>query len=222
MRTTLILILLIMAGSICWSQHDLKVNHGKDPQPFLFYLHGAIVQEMGINAVSEEFGPYDYSGIVRAFRQKGFRVISEPRPKGTDVTAYATKLAGQIDSLILAGVPPENMVVVGASQGAYIAIEAAHQLNEPRVNYVIMALCNDYNVSFYAKYRNELCGNFLSIYEASDQKQSCDRLLDMPACKTGYREIRLNMGLGHGFIFRPYGEWIDPLTEWFTSRRVRD
>ena len=181
---------------------------------YLFYLHGAIVQEMGINAVSEDFGKYEYLEIVETFSKKGFKVISEARPKGTDVVNYSEKVSAQVDTLLRNGVKPQNIIVVGASQGAYIAIEVSHIVKNPKIKYAILALCNDYNVNFYAKYKEELCGNFLSIYEDSDQKKSCDRLLNIPNCKIGYKEIKLTMGNGHGFIFKPYKEWINPLIQW--------
>ena len=38
---------------------------------YLFYLHGAIVQQQGANAVSEQFGPYEYHNIVEAFAKLG-------------------------------------------------------------------------------------------------------------------------------------------------------
>lgn len=186
---------------------------------YLFYLHGAIVQEMGIHAVSEDFGPYEYLKIVETLSKKGFHVISEARPKGTDVVEYAKKVSTQIDTLLKYGVKPKNITVVGASQGAYIAIETSHILKLTDINYAILALCNDYNISHYSKYKDDLCGNFLSIYELSDQKKSCNRLLDNPQCKSGYREVKLTMGNGHGFIFKPYSEWVDPLVRWINENR---
>lgn len=185
---------------------------------YLFYLHGGIVQDLGPNAVSPDYGPYLYYSILDSLKGRGFHVISEVRPKGTDVRIYANKLAKQIDTLLMNHVPPENITIVGASLGAYITIEAAHLLGNSRIKYVVMALCNEYNLNNYAKYQKNLCGNFLSIYEASDQKGSCNKLLLDKTCKSGYKEIQLNMGNGHGFIFKPYSEWINPLTKWIKQK----
>ena len=51
-----------------------------------------------------------------------FVVISEQRPRNTDVEEYAGKVTGQITALLDAGVPAENITVLGASKGAAIAI----------------------------------------------------------------------------------------------------
>lgn len=196
----------------------LALDEVKKTDKYLFYLHGAIVQEMGVNAVSEDFGAYEYLKIVNTFSEHNFKVISEARPKGTDVVGYAKKISSQIDTLLSKGVQPDHITVVGASQGAYIAIEAAHLQKNQKIRYVIMALCNDYNVNFYSQYSGELCGNFLSIYEASDQKLSCNRLLNNMTCKSGYEEIKLSMGNGHGFIFKPYPEWVTPIVKWINKK----
>lgn len=187
-------------------------------QKYLFYLHGAIVQEQGINAVSEEFGRYEYLAIIDTLKNYGYKIISEVRPENTIIIDYAHKVSQQIDSLILYGTPPENITVVGASQGAYITIETAYLQKNAKVNYVIMALCNEYNVNFFLKYKEALCGNWLSIYESSDQKLSCQTLLKSAHCKSGFREVALKMGNGHGFIYKPYGEWVHPLINWIESK----
>ena len=181
---------------------------------YLFYLHGGIVQQQGAIAVSKTFGPYLYNDIVDSLRSKGFIVLSEVRPHGTDEKIYAGKIAGQVDSLLKTGVGAGNIVIAGASQGAWIAFEVALLLKNPSLNFVVLGICNNYNMNYFSSYKKQLCGRFLSIYESSDTKQSCDLLLKEMNCKTGYTEVQLDMGLGHGFIFRPYKEWIDPLVKW--------
>lgn len=183
-------------------------------QKYLFYLHGGIVQEQGINAVSPRFGAYEYLKILDTLRSHGFNVISEPRPKGTEDLAYAVKVSKQIDTLMSRGVAPENIIVVGASQGAYIAIGVARRMKNSRISYAILALCSEYALDYFLKDPVALCGNFLSIYETSDSKGSCHKLLSDKLCKTGYTEISLSMGNGHGFIYKPYREWVLPLVQW--------
>lgn len=183
-------------------------------QKYLFYLHGGIVQEQGINAVSPRFGAYEYLKILDTLRGHGFNVISEARPKGTEDVVYAIKVSKQIDTLINRGVAPEQIIVVGASQGAYIAIAVARRLKNSRISYAILALCSEYALDYFLKDPIELCGNFLSIYETSDSKGSCHRLLGDKRCKSGYTEISLSMGNGHGFIYKPYREWVQPLVQW--------
>lgn len=184
----------------------------KNSEKYLFYLHGAIVQEQGINAVSKDFGPYKYLDILDTLSSHGFNVISEPRPKDTDEIQYADKLSKQIDTLLRAGVVPGNIIVVGASSGAYITIDAAIRLKNRKINYVVMGMC--WPDTYKAYSGKDLCGNFLSIYESSDPHGSCRKLFEDIHCKTGVKEIKLNMNNSHGFLYQPYKEWVQPIVEW--------
>ena len=93
-----------------------------DPgQRYLFYLHGKIIEDQGLPAISPEFGKYRYTEILQVLADNGFTVISEQRPKNADGWAYARKGARQIAELMQAGVPPGQITVVGASKGAAIA-----------------------------------------------------------------------------------------------------
>ena len=201
-------------GQTISSDIPLNIDSSKK---YLFYLHGGVVQEYGVNAVSKVYGPYEYLNILDTLRGFGYNVISERRPKGTDEIEYAEMIAKQVDTLLKHGVASENIIVVGASQGAYITIETANILRNQNIKYAILAVCNEYNVNYYSKYKEEICGNFLSIYESSDTKGSCRKLLIEQHCKSGFREVRLDMGNGHGFIFKPFQEWIHPLVEWINA-----
>ncbi|MCR9254309.1 MAG: hypothetical protein NXI20_28105 [bacterium] len=181
---------------------------------FLFYLHGGIIQDMGINAKSPRYGTYEYTTILDSLVARGFVVISERRMPGTIEAEYAGKMSLQIDSLLEQGVPKKNIFVVGASLGAYVAIELAKIRKDEFLNYALLGLCSDYAIDLYKPDKNQLCGNFLSIYEASDKKKSCYPLLEVTYCKQGYKEVRLNMGNGHGFLYKPYTEWLEPIAKW--------
>src|SRR5688572_10852150 len=43
----------------------------KAESKYLIFLHGRILEEMPVKPVSPEFGPYDFEGIVKAFRDAG-------------------------------------------------------------------------------------------------------------------------------------------------------
>lgn len=189
---------------------------------YLFYLHGGIVQEQGANAVSKDFGRYEYHAILDSFKSQGFQVISEVRPRGTQEISYAKKVCRQIDSLLLKGISPKNIVVVGASQGGFITIEIAHLMKNNEIGYVILGVCNEYNVKYYKNIRKQLCGNFLSIFESSDNKRSCRELLGDSDCKSRFSEINLTMGNGHGFIFKPYDEWMKPISVWIKETSLNN
>lgn len=66
-------------------------------QKYVFYLHGAIVESQGADAVSPPFGAYRYNDIVEAFRKEGFIVKSEVRKPDTQVKSYAQVIVSQIN-----------------------------------------------------------------------------------------------------------------------------
>jgi pimeloyl-ACP methyl ester carboxylesterase len=186
-----------------------------DPaEKYLFYLHGGVVQQQGVNAVSQHYGEYKFLDILDSLSHRGFNVISEVRPKEMDEVTYARKLESQIDTLFTAGVSPQNISIVGASLGAYIALETALILKKPQINYALLGLCSEYDLEYFSKYKHELHGKFLSIYESTDEKGPCQKLFtDLPP-NSSFKEIWLDMGNSHAFLFKPYPEWINPLVHW--------
>jgi hypothetical protein len=183
-------------------------------QRYLFYLHGAIVEGKGDGVVSQQFGAYKYEDILNAFRKEKFTVISEVRPANTVVTDYAKKVAHQIDSLLKTGVRANNVTVIGASKGGVITMYVSSFLKNKDVNFIIMAGC------FSSIMENtpaiELCGNILSIHEKSDDLGlSCTGLKNRsPLAIPHYKEIGLNTGLKHGFLYKPLPEWVEPSVKW--------
>ena len=60
-----------------------------------------------------------------------------------------------------------------------------------------------------------LYGNVRSIYDASDNGAgSCENIFKRSEGLSRRRELKINLGLGHGFLYRPYKEWIEPAVEW--------
>jgi hypothetical protein len=182
---------------------------------YVFYLHGRLIEDQGAeNPVSPDFGQYDYTGILDALAVDGNQVISEVRPSNTDAAAYAARVAGQIETLLAAGVPPENITVVGFSKGGVIAILVSSQLEQAGVNYVVLAgacsvdvLEEDEGIVFH--------GRLLSIYEASDEYgQSCQEIASRSPESLIFAEIRLETGLAHGEFYQLRDEWIIPVLEW--------
>jgi hypothetical protein len=184
---------------------------------YLFYLHGRIIEDQGIPAVSPEFGEYEYQAILERLSSFGFVVISEQRGANTDSMAYAEKIAEQISRLLEAGVPAKNITIVGASKGAGIAVYVSHILENEEVNFVIMAICHPDNVKAFIQNEINLYGNVLSIYDSVDgYAGSCQGLFGYSEGKglTRYEEIVLHVGSGHGVLYKPMDEWILPVVEW--------
>jgi len=189
---------------------------------YLFYLHGGIVQSRGPDAVSPYWGRYEYRTILDTLAREGFDVISEVRPKDTDLLEYAEKVALQIDTLLASDVPPERIVVVGASMGAGIALNVSIRVGNRYVKYAMLGICRraswDAYLEHYSREETRLCGNFLSIYERSDSYGSCRDYFEERDCRSGFNEVALDMGIGHGFLYKPYEEWVMPLIEWINDR----
>src|SRR4030095_6668514 len=177
---------------------------------YLFYLHGKIV-EQDRRPTSPQYGVYEYDQILDSFKASGFIVISEQRKKDTDVEQYAKKLAGQVKQLLDAKVPPERITVVGASQGSWIAMLTSTYLQNRGVNFVFIAACSA-NDAFLDTIN--LHGNVLSIYERSDLAQSCQKYHADATGIGAWKEVELNTGLKHGFIYRPMKEWVEPTVSW--------
>ena len=94
-----------------------------DPEArYLIYLHGRIIEDEGPEAVSPEFGPYEFHATLEYLAAAGSMVIAEVRAPNTDADAYARRVVEQVNTLIERNVPPENITVVGFSKGGAIAI----------------------------------------------------------------------------------------------------
>lgn len=185
----------------------------------LFYLHGKIIEDQGVpRPRSEKFGYYEYEKILEAFRSRGFTVHSEMRPRHTDPLDYAKRIAGEVQKLLLSGVPPRHVTVVGASKGGIIAIYASALLQNRDVNFVFLAGCYDAARITIQEMGLAVAGNILSIYDAADMT-GCGSCRSFFASGRGRklgrsREIVLHMGLGHGILYRPLPEWVEPVIAW--------
>ncbi len=183
-----------------------------DPRgAYLIYLHGRIIEEEGIRPTSQRFGVYEYEKILADLASQGFTVISEPRPRGTDVGRYADKVAAQVRTLLARGVPPERITVMGFSKGGAIALVASSRLRQPKVNFVILAGCGAWVTD---NFDLDLRGRILSMRDASDDlSTSCEKTFAASKGELAHEEIVLRLGLGHGAFFRP-GDWMGAVTAW--------
>ena len=183
---------------------------------YLFYLHGLIVEEAGIRPKSEEHGYYEYELILEALAQEGFIVISEVREKGTQIKPYAENIAAQIKKLLENGISPGNITLVGASRGGAISAYVSTMLQEKEIKYVFLA-------GLFEKYLKDenlkLYGNVLSIHDQSDKLSITPALYFQRSEGLGkFKEIVLNLDIGHGLLYRPCREWIDPILEWLKAK----
>jgi len=179
---------------------------------YLFYLHGAIIERAGVRPTHPEYGIYEYWKILEVFAERGFLVISEARPAGTDGMLYAATVADQVRELLAAGVPPDHVTTLGFSKGGGIAIAASSMLANDDVNFIFVAACSpwlDSHPEIVAR------GRLLSLRESSDELfSSCEGLFERSPNPHDNVEVVLHLGGGHGAFYRPRSEWIDPAIEW--------
>jgi metallo-beta-lactamase class B len=184
-----------------------------DPRSrYAVYVHGRILEEQGVGAVSPDFGLYQYETILQALAVRGFTVIAEVR-KGDPGPDYPKKLAARVRKLLQAGVPPSQVTVVGASKGGFLTMATAAELREDGVSYVVLAGCGQSTEAFATRLR----GRILSVYDAADRfRPSCQTTFAGAPKLADKREIVVKKNLDHGLLYRPLADWLDPLVEWTT------
>lgn len=96
---------------------------------------------------------------------------------------------------------------------------ASTYLENRHVNFVIIAACSA-DEGFLDLVN--LHGNVLSVYERSDLAGSCQRYRTDATGLSEYKEVELNTGLKHGFIYRPIKEWIEPTVAWAQRNTVNE
>jgi acetyl esterase/lipase len=219
------LIALILLGALAVSSAtarqrgsiETRVPAKPDPKArYLIYLHGRIIELKGPRPEDPRWGIYEYQQVLDALSRTGVVVISEQRAADTDVDRFAAHVVEQVTQLLAAGVPPEHVSVVGFSKGGGIAIRTSARLNNPGVNFVLLAACGDGD---FSKSDLKLTGRTLSIYEESDDVgRSCASLFAKSGSSGGdRRELQLKIGGGHGAFYRPHDEWLSPLGNWITQ-----
>jgi hypothetical protein len=189
---------------------------------YLFYLHGGVVTDLGdmaVNPGAPEWGPYEYRRILDSLRNRNVNVISEVRKTGVDEGAYVNKISAQIDSLLKKHVRVENILVIGASSGWDIALRVSDKQKNPMLHFVAMGGCWP---DTYKEYPNlDLTGHFLSLIEKTDPHGTCLKVFEKRPHTASYREITLNTGLSHGFLYKGYSAWINPVMDWWSGALLR-
>ena len=215
-RSALLAIAIFSAGSLPVTADEPAPRH-------LIYLHGRIVQDQqSARPQHPRFGYYEMEAILGAFRKRGLAVTGEIRPKSASVAESADRVVEQVRHLLDSGAPASHVTVVGASMGAAIALEAAARLQQPGLRFAVLGACLSGSVrDILAREARGPSGHVLSVREASDElTEPCPSWKTepgrLPALEA--REIVLHTGLGHGFLYRPLPEWVNPVAEWALAR----
>ncbi len=207
MKTNLLIICTFSLLIACTTQI-------KNDSKYIFFLHNRFLETHELAEAHLEFGRTEYHKIISEFEKNGLTVISEKRNGNVNAREYAQGVVKQIDSLVSRGHKPNKITVVGTSKGGYIAQYVSTFANNPNLNFV-----------FIGSYRNidlqnipeiNYCGNILNIFEKSDPYGvSALQRKENSTCKLeNFKEIELNTGMKHGFLFKPLKEWIAPTVKW--------
>jgi len=180
---------------------------------YVFYIHGKIIETEGINAVSPEFGVYEFEEILEYFADAGLNVIGEVRDSPPDPEQYAEHVSEGIRYLMDSGVRPDQITVVGFSKGGGLTILISDLVKNPNLNYVLIGICGD-----WIDRNLELTGRVLSLYEENDiYGSSCQELADRSPSLTSFQEIQYRTGKGHGAFYQANPLWMDPVIDWIES-----
>ncbi len=206
-------LITILFLNSCSTQQSANQNDDR----YVFYLHGRIVELQGADAVSETYGKYEYRAILETFQKENYHVISEVRPDTTTLFPYAEKIKQEINALLKQGVPAQNITVIGGSKGAMIGAAVSTVLQNPHVNFVLIAGNSD---GIEQDYSFNLYGNILTFYDTSDTLagKSYQSVIEQSEGVTHFKEIPLQTGLGHGIVYKPLQEWVEPTLQWIENK----
>lgn len=200
----------------------LSAEAAIDAPRHVIYLHGRIVQEQqSARPRHPEFGYYELEAILDAFRERGFVVSGAIRPQSATVSGAADSVVAQVRRLAASGVTLDRITVVGGSMGAGIALLASTRLQNADLRFCVLGACLSENVrALIADEGAAPSGRVLAIRESSDDlTRGCPPWHPDAASAPQLvaREIVLDTGLGHGFLYRPLPQWVDAVAEWATG-----
>lgn len=209
----LIPLVLFLIFTSCNSNKEAQKSETE--KDYIFFIHNKFLEENPDGTFSDKYNvAVDYKGIVNSFKIDGFVVFSEKRSPKANERAFANKVVSQIDSLISKGVQPDHITVIGTSKGGYIAQFVSTFAKNPDLNFVFIGSFQDTDIEEIPAI--QFCGNILTIYEKSDIfGVSAIRRKETSKLKVNhFKEIELNTGLKHGFLYIASDEWIKPCKMW--------
>lgn len=208
-----IIILTVFSFIMYGQKSELKQKQ------YIFFLHNKFLEGHSGDEVHPKYGIVEYEKMLHELKDSSNIVLFEKRKPNTDPAVYALKIKKQIDQLIKKGVKAENIAVVGTSQGGYIAQYISYYMKNPELKFVFIgASFKDDSLEKDENFR--LYGKILSITEKSDDGHiplSQEQRFIRSNIKN-FKEIELNTGLNHGFLFKALDAWIIPTKEWIYGK----
>lgn len=183
-----------------------------DSTHHVFFLHNKILEDMPDSAFNQQYGVYEYTGIIKALRERGYIVYADERPFGTDPDQYSWVVARQVDSLLKLGVEPGRITIVGSGKGALITMLSSSHIRKDEVRYILLSGCNDIVANYF---HIDLFGTILSVTEKSDNVWiSCDAIKNASTGVYKFKEVELHTGLKNGYLYKPMDEWLSLVYDW--------
>lgn len=193
------------------------IVYGQNSQQkhYIFFLHNKFLEDHTFEEAHPKYGVAEYEAILNQLKEKNTVIISEKRKPNTDPAVYARKVVHQIDSLMKKGIPAGRIAVVGTSQGGYIAQYVSYYKKNPQLKFVFIgASFKDDSLEKDSNFK--LYGRILSITEKSDDGHVLlfreQRFIRSDV--KDFKELELNTGLHHGFLFKALKDWIVPAKNW--------
>jgi len=183
---------------------------------YVIYSHGLIAEGDDPKPVSPKYGVFDFPEIKTAiFQGGGFNLIAVQRKKNVEFEQHVEQLESWVHQLLSAGVKPSRITLVGFSRGGQLTAVASSHLASEGIpfNTAILAICSQGDFDVAPDPPVILGGNFLSIYETSDEVGSCSKLARRSHL-TSFKEVAISTGKTHGAFFEPRPAWVDPLKAW--------
>jgi len=209
------IILLILITFLNFSCNSNYKKSKQNDSKYIFFLHNKFIENNPDGTYESKYGvKAEYSKILESFRKDGFIVISEKRKPKTNWIEYAEKVKNQIDSLTTKGINSNDITIIGTSKGGYIAQYVSTIAKNPDLNFVFIGAYQDSDIEDIPGI--EFCGNILNIYEKSDEygvsaiRRKEISKLPIPH----FKEVALNNGLKHGFLYIASDDWIKPCKMW--------
>ena len=186
----------------------------KSDETFIFFLHNRFLETHKLDELHPKFGRVEYKEIITKFESNGFKVISEKRNRNVNTREYAIKVVKEIKELIKKGINPRKITIVGTSKGGYIAQYVSTFANNQYLNFVFIGSFRNTDINRIPEIN--FCGNILTIYEKTDPlgTSAIERKKFSTCNIQHFKEIELNTGLRHGFLFKPLKEWMVPTMKW--------
>jgi len=209
----LIPLVLFLIFTSCNSNKEAQKSETE--KDYIFFIHNKFLEENPDGTFADKYNvKVDYKGILQSFKNDGFVVFSEKRSTKANERAFANKVVSQIDSLISKSVQPNHITVIGTSKGGYIAQFVSTFAKNPDLNFVFIGSFQDTDIEEIPAI--QFCGNILTIYEKSDiYGVSAIKRKETSKLKINhFKEIELNTGLKHGFLYIASDEWIKPCKMW--------